>query len=124
MHTWLLRHVYLDIMRQHGASPAVALHTTFLVSIVMHEWIIWGVFGAFVTPWLGLFSLLQLPLGSIQRIPLMKGKRLGNFVLWAGLTIGITLVTVLYSKEYCSKVPRMCVVAPAVSRGTGPAAAP
>jgi hypothetical protein len=107
VHTFLLRHIYLDVMRQYGASASTALYATFLVSIVLHEVVVWGITGRSM-PWLGLFSLLQFPLGSIQRIRWIKGKRLGNMILWIGLTVGITLITVLYSKNYCQRNPGSC----------------
>jgi len=99
VHDWLARHVYLDAMRQYGAAANAALTFTFLVSIVLHEVVIWGVLGRVTVPWLGLFSLLQLPLGSIQRVGIIKGKRLGNMILWAGLAIGVALIFTLYAKE-------------------------
>ena len=44
MHNFLLRHCYVDAMRQ-GFSPNAALYFTFLVSIVVHELLLWGAFG-------------------------------------------------------------------------------
>jgi sterol O-acyltransferase len=105
VHDWLARHVYLDAMRQYGAAPNAALTFTFLVSIVLHEVVIWGVLGRLTMPWLGLFSLLQLPLGSIQRVAIIKGKRLGNMILWAGLAIGVALIFTLYAKEVAPPCP-------------------
>ena len=44
VHNFLLRHCYVDAMRQ-GFSPNAALYFTFLVSIVVHELLLWGAFG-------------------------------------------------------------------------------
>lgn len=99
MHTWLARHVYLDAMRRWGAHPDTALTITFLVSIALHEIVVWAALRRITVPYLGLFSLLQLPLASIQRVPIIKGTRLGNMIVWAGLILGIALIAVLYAKE-------------------------
>lgn len=99
VHSWLARHVYLDAMRRWGAHPDTALTITFLVSIVLHEIVVWAALRRITIPYLGLFSLLQLPLASIQRVPIIKGTRLGNMIVWAGLILGIALITVLYAKE-------------------------
>ena len=101
------RQVYLDAMRQVGASPSASLYATFMTSIVVHEVVIWGIMRPGM-PWLALFSLLQLPLGTIQRISVIKGKRLGNFILWMGLAVGISLLSALYARDYCAGSPRAC----------------
>jgi hypothetical protein len=37
VHEFLLRHIYLDAMRNSGVSPTKALYLTYLVSIILHE---------------------------------------------------------------------------------------
>jgi hypothetical protein len=56
----------------------------------------------FVSPWLGLFSLVQLPLIPLMRLRVFRGKRLGNLVVWFGLVTGVPLIAVLYSLQYCA----------------------
>ena len=99
VHLWLLRHVYLDAMRRYGASRSLAQTVTFAVSIVVHEAVLWGAFRRVTFPYLGLFSLTQLPLADLMRIEVIQGRRLGNLLFWGGLTFGISLITVLYAKE-------------------------
>jgi hypothetical protein len=120
VHEFLLRHVYLDFQRGAGRSrrrgggggggggegggggrsPAVALYLTYGVSIVAHEIIISGALGFGITPYLSILSLAQFPLLTILRLPAFKGKRLGNLFFWTGLMFGVTLVLVLYAREY------------------------
>ena len=99
MHLWLLRHVYLDAMRRHGASRAMAQQVTFAVSIIVHEAVLWGAFRRVTFPYLGIFSLTQLPLADLMRVEVIQGRRLGNLLFWGGLTFGISLITTLYAKE-------------------------
>ena len=99
VHEFLLRHIFLDTMLRRGASPTIALYLTYIISILIHEFIIWGALGI-VTPYLGILSTVQFPLMTLLRLPIFRGRRLGNMFFWAGLMIGITLVLILYSKDY------------------------
>lgn len=99
VHHWLARHVYLDAMRNLGLSKNAALILTFALSIAVHEAILFSTLGRVVTPYLALLSLCQLPLAQLQRSPWIKGKRLGNYMLWFGLALGSTTTLVLYAKE-------------------------
>jgi len=98
-HHWLARHVYLDAQRNLGLGRHAALALTFALSIAIHEAIIFSTLGRVATPYLALLSLLQLPLAVLQRAPWIKGKRLGNLVLWLGLSLGMSTTLVLYAKE-------------------------
>ena len=53
VHTWLLRHVYVDGMRA-GLSRTAALRLAFATSITLHEAILWGAFRRPVFPYLAL----------------------------------------------------------------------
>lgn len=53
VHEFFLRHAYLDGMRRWGLRPAKALAATFLISIVMHEAIIFAALEQ-PPPWLAL----------------------------------------------------------------------
>jgi sterol O-acyltransferase len=99
VHEFLLRHVYLDAMRRRGLGPDAALYLTYLVSIAVHEIILWGAMGL-VTPYLAVLSTAQFPLMSLLRLPAFRGKRLGNMLFWAGLMVGVTGLIVLYAREY------------------------
>ena len=66
-----------------------------------------ALFGTF-SPWLGFFSLFQLPLLPLMRLRIFKGKRLGNLIVWFGLVTGVPFIAVLYSLEYCVKQQGNC----------------
>lgn len=98
---WLRLHVYEELQLQ-GLHRETSRLITFGISIVLHELVAMGVVGV-VSPWLALFSVLQFPLFSLMRSSFFKGKRLGNLVFWLGLVVGVPLIAVLYSQEYCAK---------------------
>lgn len=106
VHEWLLKHCYIAAQNA-GLKASQAQYLTFGVSILVHEIVINGMFG-FISPWLLLFSCFQFPLMSIMRASVFKGKRLGNFVFWIGLILGVPLISVLYSREYCIRHPGAC----------------
>lgn len=106
VHEWLLSHVYLAA-QEWGLHPRLAVYLTFAVSIVAHEGIINGMFG-FISPWLLLFSCFQFPLMSLMRSSIFKGKRLGNLTFWVGLILGVPLISLLYSREFCLRHPHHC----------------
>ena len=65
-------------------SSAAALTATFLLSIAVHELLVWaaltpatGASGVY-RPWLAGMSLAQLPLYALSRHDALRGKRLGN----------------------------------------------
>lgn len=99
VHEFLLRHIFLDTMLRRGASPTTALYLTYIISILVHEFVIWGALGI-VTPYLGILSTVQFPLMTLLRLPIFRGRRLGNMFFWAGLMIGLTLILVMYAKEF------------------------
>ena len=93
-----------DLTREDQRTKAMAMigmtiGLTFAVSIAVHEAIIFSALGRVVTPYLALLSLLQLPLAVLQRARWIKGKRLGNIILWLGLSLGLATTLILYAKE-------------------------
>lgn len=113
VHTWLLHHVYLPL-QEAGLGSAVARYGTFAVSIAAHELLLHGFFG-FAAPWLLVFSLFQFPLFTIMRLPIFKGKRLGNLVFWFGMALGVPLVGSLYLNDFCKSEPGSCIMTPAAA---------
>lgn len=107
VHEFLLRHVYIASQDVLHFSNTAARNLTFSFSIVLHELVLWGVFG-FISPWLAIFSCFQFPLISLMSTSLFKGKRLGNFVFWLGLLLGVPLIAVLYTFEYCAAHTDAC----------------
>lgn len=66
---------------------------------------------ALARSYLGLFSLTQLPLNDLMRVEVIRGRRLGNLLLWGGLTFGVALITVLYAAELGPGSPAACAAA-------------
>ena len=106
VHEYLLRHVYLNLFTDLHWPRFLAVTTTFLYSIILHELVLSMCFGM-VRPWLAFFSLSQIPLKPLMQLDFVKGKRLGNLVFWYGQSLGIPLIMVLYSREYCA-IPNNC----------------
>eukprot|EP00656_Telonema_subtile_P000499 TRINITY_DN10233_c0_g1_i1.p1 TRINITY_DN10233_c0_g1~~TRINITY_DN10233_c0_g1_i1.p1 ORF type:complete len:390 (-),score=73.64 TRINITY_DN10233_c0_g1_i1:72-1241(-) len=106
VHEFLLRHVYLPLYNHYKWPRFLSITATFAYSIFLHELILSMVFGM-VRPWLALFSLSQIPLRPLMALEFIKGKRLGNLVFWYGQGLGIPLIMVLYSREFCGR-PEAC----------------
>jgi len=96
VHVWLLTHVYRELSRR--TSRGAALQLTLYASIVAHELVLWGAFRRVTFPYLGAFSLTQLPLASLMQTSVISGRRLGNVLFWFGLTSGLCLNLVLYAR--------------------------
>ena len=92
----------VDCHLSFGISRKTAGIITFLVSIVFHEILITAILSKF-TPYLAIFSMVQIPLLSLMRSPMFQGAWLGNIVFWSSLLLGLSLNTCLYFKEYCSQ---------------------
>jgi hypothetical protein len=107
VHEFLLRHVHIQAQTWLGLRRQTATIVTFIYSIVAHEIILIAMFGIF-RPYLGFFSLFQIPLWFVMRSPLFQGKVLGNIVFWACLTLAWPIMSVLYCREYCLQDERNC----------------
>ena len=109
VHEFLLRHVHIELQNWLGVSRSTATIATFVYSIVAHEVILLAMFGIF-RPYLGFFSLFQIPLWYIMRSPLFQNRVLGNVVFWSCLTVAWPLMCVLYCREYCLQDPGNCKI--------------
>ena len=107
VHEFLLRHVHIEAQNSFGLDRRTSTVTTFLYSIVAHEIILLAMFGIF-RPYLGFFSLFQIPLWFVMRSPLFQNRVLGNIVFWSCLTMAWPLMCVLYCREYCLQVEGNC----------------
>lgn len=88
VHDWLRRYVFEPTASASG-SPSVAVSVTFIVSIAVHEMVMFAALKPSYryVPWLALFSLAQLPLYALARHPALHGKRAGNLFFWSGLSL-------------------------------------
>jgi len=108
VHTFLHRHLFVDTRYIFGLRRSAALYTTFLVSIVLHELIIWAMLApTFPPPALALLSVSQFPLMQLMASRHLKGKVLGNVFYWASLQLGLALVITLYGRAYVHELRKL-----------------
>ncbi|KAF2722377.1 acyl-CoA/sterol acyltransferase [Polychaeton citri CBS 116435] len=96
VHNFLLRHVYHSSISTFHLSRNAATFMTFLLSALVHEFVMAILFKK-VRGYLLMMQLLQMPLVTLSRTKLMKDKNvLGNIVFWVGLFVGPSFLTSLY----------------------------
>jgi sterol O-acyltransferase len=96
VHDFLLRHVYNSSISSFQLSKGTATFVTFLLSACVHELLMLVLFKK-VRGYLFAMQLMQLPLVSLSRTRLLKGRKiLGNLVFWFGLFVGPSIITGLY----------------------------
>ncbi|KAK7712078.1 Sterol O-acyltransferase 2 (Sterol-ester synthase 2) [Botryosphaeria dothidea] len=96
VHNFLLRHVYHSSISSWHLSKSSATFVTFLLSALIHELVMFCLFKK-VRGYLFAMQLLQIPLVSLSRTRLLKGRTiLGNIVFWIGLFVGPSFLTSLY----------------------------
>ena len=100
VHRWFVRHVYKPILGIKGSNTTIAATVVFLVSAILHEYI--------VSVPLQMFKAYAF-LGMVCQIPLMKistaaqkhmGDRGGNVVVWMSLIIGQPLALLMYYHDF------------------------
>lgn len=96
VHNFLLRHVYHSSISTFHLSRNAATFVTFLLSALVHEMCMAVMFKK-VRGYLFWAQLVQMPLVSLSRSKLMKGRVvLGNVIFWIGLFVGPSFLTSLY----------------------------
>jgi len=104
VHEWLLRHIYMESLRNVKVSKNTATILTFLFSAFIHELVFWVSFQV-VRPWFFLGMFVQVPLIIVSRllvkmIPPKNARRWGNVFVWFSLFIGQPLLEILYMREW------------------------
>jgi len=84
-------------MESYKLSRTSAVWVTFLISSIVHELFMIICF-RMVRPWLFVSQMAQVPMIIIGRD--LKGTRLGNYLFWFGIVLGIPLLSVFYCREY------------------------
>lgn len=96
VHNFLLRHVYHSSISALKVSKANAAVITFVISSIVHELVMYVIFGTF-RGYLFLFQMLQIPLVMISRTKFMRDKKvLGNCICWFGFISGPSIICTLY----------------------------
>ncbi|KRX06313.1 hypothetical protein PPERSA_06284 [Pseudocohnilembus persalinus] len=93
VYNFLFRHVYLESIYKFKLSKKSAQMLTFLVSAILHEWILVLIF-KIARPIMTVFMLQQIPLIYITKH--MQNTRAGNLLVWWGLILGTPLIMVCY----------------------------
>ena len=96
VHNFLLRHVYHSSISSFHLSRNAATFVTFLLSALVHEMVMALMFKK-VRGYLFWMQLLQMPLVTMSRSKVMKGRVvLGNTIFWMGMFVGPSFLTSLY----------------------------
>lgn len=96
VHKFLLRHVYHSSISVLTMNKHQATLFTFMLSSVIHELVMYVIFGT-LRGYLLFLQMSQIPLVMLSRSRLMKGKRiLGNVICWIGFMLGPSIILTLY----------------------------
>lgn len=96
VHKFLLRHVYHSSISALHMSKTNATLFTFMLSSLVHELVMFVIFGR-LRGYLLLLQMSQLPLIMISRTPFMRDKKvLGNIICWFGFISGPSLICTAY----------------------------
>eukprot|EP01105_Mastigella_eilhardi_P027606 TRINITY_DN8607_c0_g1_i1.p1 TRINITY_DN8607_c0_g1~~TRINITY_DN8607_c0_g1_i1.p1 ORF type:complete len:409 (-),score=96.53 TRINITY_DN8607_c0_g1_i1:90-1223(-) len=96
VHEWLFKYVFAEFQTRYHMSKFKAGLVTFFFSAVLHEMFFIVVFRITRLYW---FMLMMMQLPLIYMGSGVKGKQLGNYIIWEGLCIGIPMQVVLYVRE-------------------------
>eukprot|EP01027_Heterolobosea_sp_BB2_P005835 GEZU01008877.1.p1 GENE.GEZU01008877.1~~GEZU01008877.1.p1 ORF type:complete len:487 (-),score=90.68 GEZU01008877.1:131-1591(-) len=102
VYKWMARHIYLESMRQVKLkvyNKKTAAIGTFIVTAMLHEYVLSNAFRMF-RPWLALLIMLQIPLIYLTELPVLKGSRYGNLIMWASMVVGMPAVEMWYARDY------------------------
>lgn len=96
VHVFLHRHVYHSSISALSLSKTMAAFMTFLISSVVHEIVMYVIFGR-IRGFLFLLQMAQIPLVIIGQSRLMRDRKiLGNVICWFGFVTGPPMICILY----------------------------
>lgn len=98
VHEFLYRHVYVECIKRYKLSKNVAKFVTFFFSAALHEYCLCMIFKMIRPILLGLM-IWQIPLIFIGK-RYLKNTTFGNYFFWFSIVFGVSLLFVLYNKEY------------------------
>jgi sterol O-acyltransferase len=98
VHEFLYRHVYVECIKRYNMSKGMARFTTFFFSAALHEYCLCMIF-KMVRPILLGLMIFQIPLIFIGK-RYFKHTTFGNYFFWFSIIFGISLLFVLYNREY------------------------
>lgn len=96
VHKFLLRHVYHSSISAFSLSKTSGILFTFLVSSLVHELMMYVVFGR-ALGFLFFFQMFQLPLILINKSPILRNhKIIRNIICWLGLMLAPGMIPSFY----------------------------
>lgn len=96
VHHFLSRHVYHSTIFWLKLSKPAAATCTFVLSAMMHELVMYVIFGR-LRGYLLLAQLSQLPLEALTLVPAIKRRKtIGVTLFWIGMAIGPSVLCSLY----------------------------
>jgi len=97
VHNFLYRHIYIEALTAKFGKDA-AMWATFIISAIMHEYII-AISFRFYRPIL-IFIFLFPGVLFIYLTKFYKGRRIWNIFMWAMLLFGQGTLAALYARAY------------------------
>lgn len=98
VHNFLHRHLFMDAVETYGAGKHTALWLTFIISAIVHEYII-AIGLGFYKPILLIMFVVPGVL-FIYLTKFFKGNRMWNIFMWAMLIVGHGMLVGLYSRAW------------------------
>ena len=115
VHDFLYCYVYLELLRQitpanasapqRAARAQFAMLFTFVLSALVHEYIITLGLGFFYPVLLVLFLGAGVSFIWLMRILFGGVPRLANVFFWTNMMVGMGILCVLYAREYYARLP-------------------
>ncbi|GEQ70221.1 hypothetical protein JCM33374_g3897 [Metschnikowia sp. JCM 33374] len=96
VHVFLHRHVYHSSISALSLSKLAAAFLTFFISSVVHELVMYVIFGR-IRGFLFLLQMAQMPLVLMSQSRLLRDKKvLGNVICWFGFVTGPPMICISY----------------------------
>eukprot|EP00727_Mastigamoeba_balamuthi_P008837 m51a1_g4576 hypothetical protein (439) ;mRNA; f:162015-163681 len=101
VHEWLVRHIFLGSMTDIKAPRGVAFLLSFVISGLLHEYLIWVAFRK-LQFWILTVLIVQTLFMAVVRG--FIGNAIGNMLLWIGLHIGPNTVMIMITYSVTGKL--------------------
>lgn len=103
MHDFIHTYIYMDLIELAKLSKFTSMMLSFIISAILHEYIVTVVMGFFLPI---LFVLFGGPGVLFIGLTRRKTARIWNVFMWIMLSIGTAMLMVIYSREYFARYYR------------------
>jgi sterol O-acyltransferase len=103
VHDFIHQYIYMDLIELAHFSKFTAMMMSFVISAILHEYIVTVVMGFFLPI---LFVLFGGPGILFIGLTRRKTARIWNVFMWIMLSIGTAMLMVIYSREYFARFYR------------------